>query len=201
LISGLYLPITLPDPKDPNYPAALNAAIATHNMQYAQYLEKILLNNNLSPLAVGKVTIDAGSAAYTCGSGAAAKNAFNNLLLSNTAATTSSLTQTAVSYNGKGILQLVVGVSQSAAGTSTAAGMAVGVFIDGVTVFGANISSAVNRVACAVGQLAVSDSATDQLIALNDSVGLTFNKNVTVAFSSGTNGQGVQVGWRILKLA
>jgi len=198
--NSLWVPLVLPDPKASDYPEQLNQALAAQRIQLALFMEKVLLNNSLSPLRVGTTTIDQGSASYTFASGTTAKNAFKNFCLPTVVATTSASPQTAVSYNGKGVLQAFFGISQSSAGTSTAAGVNMVIAIDGVQVWAGGVS-ANNQVVAGVGQLGVTDPVNDYVIALNDPVGLTFNKNVTLSFDSATSGQAVQVGWRILKLA
>ncbi len=195
--NGLYIALNPPGGNDP---ATLSKWMNDYQLQFATLLEKKLLINTASPLRVPDTTIDVGSSIYTFASAATAYANFLRASLPNSAATTNSAFQTALNYTGKGILQCVFGVSQIVGGLSTAVGMSIQITIDGNILYTAASLAAVNTGVAVIGQIIVDDPTNDYLGVLNDPVGLSFNKTCKVEFKSGSNGQGVSIGWRVLKL-
>ncbi len=168
---------------------------------WAQDIEKgfqFLLSAEHATLRIPTTTIDAGSAEVLASSGAIAYNNFLRSYLPNTATTTSNLTTTALNYTGKGVLECVLAVAQDSSTTSTAAGVAVVITIDGNVVFNGTVS-ANNRLRAIVGQLVNFDPANEYLGCISDPIGLPFNETCVIQYASATNGQGVTIGWRVSK--
>lgn len=191
----------------PKYPATQNADLlalqkylAAYELEKAQYYEKVLMDNKVSPFRVPDTTIDLGSVPYTFASAASAFACFFRSTLPNQTTTTSSTFQTALNYTGKGILQTVLLVAQVNPSTSTAAGASAQITIDGNVVYTGAALVSVNTGIALVGRLQLQDPVNDYVLTLDDPVGLTFNKTCKIEFKSGTNGQGVSLGWKVLKL-
>lgn len=169
---------------------------------WAQNLTQTLsgmIDEKHAPILIPSVTIDVGSQDIVTGSAANAWNAFDNQKLPNTAATTSNTYQTALNYTGRGVVTLVAIVAQVAAQGSTAAGASVQITIDGNVVYSAAANAAVNNIRMIVGSIVLIDSANSYYEMRDDPIGLPFNKTCKIEYKSGTNGQGVTIGWKVAK--
>lgn len=195
--NGLYIALQPPPSNDP---ATLSKWLNDYQLQFSRLLEKTLLINSQSPLRVPDATIDPGSAIYTFGSAIKAATAFANAKLPNNAINNTNVFSAPLNYTGKGILQCVLGIAQGVGAGSSAAGMSIQITIDGRVLYTAAALSAVNTGIAVVGQLLVTDTTNDFIGVHSDPVGLAFNKTCKVEFKSGTNGQDVQLGYRVLKL-
>lgn len=178
-----------------------------YNAAFQAYLDELNLqiDRTMQPshaaVAVPATTIDVGSAVLS-GTAAAIAASFAAMALPNTATTSAASIATALDYTGRGILQRVVCMSQTAAATSTAAGFTVKITIDGNVIYNAATTASNNRIAAVVGSLTRDESAlsTDIIYGSMDDVpGLPFNSGCKIEFQTGTNGQGITIGWRVLK--
>ncbi|HEX3156703.1 MAG TPA: hypothetical protein VHV32_18890 [Candidatus Angelobacter sp.] len=173
---------------------------AVYELARAKLLEASVLGN-VSPFVVGTTTVDLGGAEIAPASAAAASTAFTALSLPNTANTTSNAFQTALNYTGSGVLSLVVVMTQLVALGSTATGMSVQITIDGNVLFTGSVTTAVNHMRAIVGRLSIIDTANNYMVAQGHPIGLTFLQSCKLEFKSAVNGQGVTIGWDVLKLS
>lgn len=197
---NLYIAPTYPPTDDPDV-KALTKYLNQYELERAEFYEKTLMDNTVSPFRVPDTTIDLGSAAYTFASGASAFACVSRAILPNQQSNgIGTGFTTAVNYTGKGILQCVLLVAQVSGGASTAAGASAQITIDGNVVYTGAALALVNTGIALVGRLQLQDPVNDYVLTFDDPNGLTFNKSCKIESKSGTNGQAISIGWKILKL-
>jgi hypothetical protein len=188
------VPETLPDDvKD--YLHDYNAYVANVFQQLQLSLQGMITRKH-APILIPATTIDASHAKLNI-TAASAGTIFNQLALESTAASSSSTTQTAVSYTGRGVLNKVVVIEKTSGGTS-AYNAAVKITIDDTAVY--NQSAALNRqsqMRVILGNQLV--TGTDLISVTKDPIGLPFNKSCKIEYSSSDGSTTTTVGWNIAK--
>ena len=181
-----------------------------HQIQYnaalSAWLTELLrsLDREMSRIGpsgvVPRTTLDAGSAIVS-GTATQIGQSLTHMYLPSSATSTSATPVTALSYTGRGVLQRVIGISQIVGTGSTAAGMTISITIDGVLV-STTVLSANNQLVAALGyiRLQMPNTGASSIYGGDDDPnGLPFNESCLIEYSSATAGQGVTVGWRVLK--
>lgn len=188
----------IPDGIDPDlkkYLQGLNARIAEYGIE-VQKAVLDMIDRKHAPILIPVVAIDASHAKQNI-TAASAGTIFTNLALQNTAASTSSSLQTAVSYTGRGVLTKLVAIEKTSGGT-TAYNAAVKVTIDGNVVY--NDSAALARqsqMRVILGNQLI--TGTDLISVTHSSIGLPFNQSCKIEYSSSDGTTTTTVGWNISK--